>query len=346
MNSDKRNFSKRNFLTNTIAAGAFAASTVLALGASSALAQGLPEVRIGLLSFGTVNWAADTIKNRAFDIRNGIELVVQGYGGNDATSIALQGGEVDVIITDAFWVSKQRAQGNDFTWVPYSNTVGGVIVRNDSGINTVEDLIGKNFGIAGGPVDKSWLLLQAWTLDQLGMNIRDAVGEVKFGSPFLVNSMISKGEVDAVMSFWNWNARLLNDTENYHQLIGTGEILGVLGVDGTVPLLGWTFSEEWAKANPEAIQGFLRASQDATGLLASNDQFWTTLKGRMKVTDNPDLFETYRTQYRAGIVSSFNEADKVRARSAFAILSKLGGEALMGPNPELEAGTFWGGFAF
>jgi NitT/TauT family transport system substrate-binding protein len=339
------NFDKRNFMTRTIGAAAFAATAALAMGASSAQAQ-TPEVRIGLLSFGTVNWAADTIKNRALDIRNGFELVVQGFGGNDATSIALQGGEVDVIITDAFWVSKQRAQGNDFVWVPYSNTVGGVIVRNDSGINTVEDLIGKNIGIAGGPVDKSWLLLQAWTLDQLDMNIRDAVGEVKFGSPFLVNSMISKGEVDAVMSFWNWNARLLNDSENYHQLIGTGDILGVLGVDGTVPLLGWTFSEAWAEANPAAIAGFLKASQDATQLLATNDQAWATLKGRMKVTDNPSLFETYKTNYRAGIVSSFNADDQARAREAFSILSKLGGEQLMGPSPELQDGTFWDGFTF
>lgn len=346
MNSNIRKFSKRKFLTNTIAAGAFAASAALALGASSATAQNLPEVRVGLLSFGTVNWAADTIKNRAFDTRNGFELVVQGYGGNDATAIALQGGEVDVIITDAFWVSQQRAQGNNFTWVPYSNTVGGVIVRNDSGINTVDDLAGKKIGIAGGPVDKSWLLLQAWTLDQLGMNIRDAVGEVKFGSPFLVNQMISEGEVDAVMSFWNWNARLLNDPDNYHQLIGTGEILGVLGVDGAVPLLGWTFSEEWANANPEAIQGFLNASQDATDLLATNDQAWTTLKGRMNVTENPTLFETYKSQYRAGIVASFNDTDKARARSAFRILAELGGEALMGPSPELQDGTFWAGFNF
>jgi|KNS12BottometaT_FD_k123_209682_1 NitT/TauT family transport system substrate-binding protein len=339
------NSKKRKFLTRTLGAAAFAATAALAMGATSAQAQ-IPEVRIGLLSFGTVNWAADTIKNRAFDIRNGFELVVQGYGGNDATSIALQGGDVDVIITDAFWVSKQRAQGNDFVWVPYSNTVGGVIVRNDSGINSVEDLIGKNIGIAGGPVDKSWLLLQAWTLDQLGMNIRDAVGEVKFGNPFLVNNMISKGEVDAVMSFWNWNARLLNDSDNYHQLIGTGEILGVLGVEGTVPLLGWTFSEAWAEANPDAIAGFLKASQDATQLLATSDQAWATLKGRMNVTDNPSLFETYMTNYRAGIVSSFDADDQARARQAFSILSELGGEALMGPNPELEPGTFWGGFAF
>ncbi len=346
MNFDIRDFSKRKFLTNTIAAGAFAASTVLALGASSAFAQGLPQVRIGLLSYGTVNWAADTIKNRAFDTRNGIELVVQGYGGNDATAIALQGGEVDAIITDAFWVSQQRAQGNNFTWVPYSNTVGGVIVRNDAGINTVEDLVGKNIGIAGGPVDKSWLLLQAWTLDQLGMNIRDAVGEVKFASPFLVNKMVTDGEVDAVMSFWNWNARLLNDPENYHQLIGTGEILGVLGVDGAVPLLGWAFSEEWAAANPAAIDGFLKAAKAATDLLATNDQAWTTLKDRMGVTEDPALFETYKSQYRAGIVASFNDADKARARQAFGILSELGGEALMGPSPELQDGTFWAGFNF
>ena len=337
---------RRTFLTKTMAAAALAASTSLPLGTAPAMAQDLPQLRIGLLSFGTVNWEADTVKRLALDTANGFELVIQGYGGNEATLIALQGGDVDAIISDAFLVSRLRAEGQDYTWVPHSLTVGGVIVRRTSDINSPSDLAGKTLGVAGGPTDKSWLLLQAWTLNETGQNIRDLVGDVKFASPFLINQMIEGGEVDAVMSFWNWNARLLSQPIKYRLLIGTDKILPALGVEGAVPLLGWTFSESWASANPAAIDGFLKASLAAKQVLATDDAAWEALKERMRVVDNPVLFGVYRSQYRRGIVTSFDDDAKAVARQAFGILAELGGEALMGPSGELSAGTFWGGFSF
>jgi NitT/TauT family transport system substrate-binding protein len=328
-----------------VKAAALAPAAMLAVGAGVAGAQDLPTVKVGVLSFGTVNWEMDTIMREGFDTANGIQLEVVGFGGNEATAIALLGGEVDTIVTDAFWVSQRRAAGLDFAWVPHSLTVGGVIVRADSGIDDVEDLRGKRIAVAGGPADKSWLLLQAWTLDQLGENIRDAVGAVEFASPLLCNQMLENGDVDAVMNFWHWNSRLLAQ-EDYVQLIGTDEILDVLGVEGAVPLLGWAFSEGWAAENPALIEGFLKSSLAAKAMLRASDQAWELLRERMRATDNEALFLTLRENYRRGIVSSYGEADREVARYAFGILAKLGGEALMGESTELQPGTFWTQFAF
>lgn len=318
----------------------------MALGFGPVIAQDAPVVKVGVLSYGTVNWELDTIKSNGLDAANGINLEVVGFGGNDASAIALIGGEVDLIVGDAFWVSRQRAEGNDFTWVPHSSTVGGVIVKTDSGINNVDDLRGKRIGIAGGPNDKSWLLLQAWSLDKLNQNVRDAVGAIEFGSPFLINKMLADGELDAVMNFWHWNSRLLAKPDTYKELIGTAEILKVLGVQGSLPLLGWTFSESWASNNPDAIEGFLKSSLAAKVLLRTSDAAWEGLRERMKTTENETLHQTYLTQYRKGIVTSYTDADRTTAKFAFSILSGLGGEALMGPSLELQDGTFWLGFAF
>ena len=335
-----------NLLRRTfVKAAALAPAAMLALGAGGATAQDLPVFKVGVLSFGTVNWEMDTILREGFDTANGIQLEVVGFGGNEATAIALLGGEVNAIVTDAFWVSQRRTDGQDFAWVPHSLTVGGVIVRADSGIDAVEDLRGKRIAVAGGPADKSWLLLQAWTLDQLGENIRDAMGAVEFASPLLSNQMLENGDVDAVMNFWHWNSRLLAQDE-YKQLIGTDEILDVLGVEGAVPLLGWAFRESWADENPAVIEGFLRASLAAKAMLRTSDGAWELLRERMRATDNDALFLTLRENYRRGIVSSYGEADRAVAQQAFRILADLGGEALMGESTEIDPGTFWTKFTF
>ena len=78
----------------------------------------------------------------------------------NAAAVALQGGAVDMIVTDWFWVSRQRNEGRLFTFVPHSMAAGGLIVAKDSSIKNEKDLRGKKIGIAGGQVDKGWLILE------------------------------------------------------------------------------------------------------------------------------------------------------------------------------------------
>ena len=127
----------------------------VAITASFALA-GEP-VRVGVLKFGTVNWEIDTIRHYELDKANGIELDVVPLAGNEATRIALLSGAVDIIVSDWLFVSRQRAEGMPLAFVPYSTSVGAIMVPPGSDITTLADLKGKTIGVAGGPLDKSWL---------------------------------------------------------------------------------------------------------------------------------------------------------------------------------------------
>jgi NitT/TauT family transport system substrate-binding protein len=119
-----------------------------------------------------------------------------------------------------------------------------------------------------------------------------------------------------------------------------------LGAKGEVAMVGYTFSEGWAKQNHEAIQGFLRAAAKADEMLATSDQEWDRLKPLMAENDpnfNEATFEALRRRYREGIperASGENEAD---AKILFQFLRELGGEKLVGPGTELSPGTFWHG---
>src|SRR3546814_17185856 len=84
------------------------------LAAFSARAQeDLPEIRVGTLEFGTVNWELEVIGD-GLDRENGFVLTPIVLADKDAAAIAFQSGEVDAIVTDWIWVARQRAEGRDF----------------------------------------------------------------------------------------------------------------------------------------------------------------------------------------------------------------------------------------
>ena len=51
-----------------------------------------------------------------------------------------------------------------------------------------------------------------------------------------------------------------------------------MGIGETLPLIGYVFSEKWGKNNPNTLQGFLDASNEARQILKNSDQEWERIK--------------------------------------------------------------------
>lgn len=321
--------------------GALTLSVLLALMFfTSAHANDLPKVSIGVLKFGTVNWVLSVIKEKGLDSAEGIELNVVPLANKNAVNVALQGGAVDMIVSDWIWVSRQRAEGKTYTFAPYSQAVGALMVRPDAGINSLADLPGKNLGIAGGPVDKSWLLIRAYSQKTMDQDIADMI-QPNFAAPPLLNQLMAKGEMDAVLNFWHFNARL--KAQGMQEVISVDQILPALGVEGQAPLLGWIFDETWATENPATITGFLRAARSATLMMRDDDALWADfLRPHTKAKDDATLM-ALRDGFRAGIPMTCGNTETGVAEQVFVILAKLGGEKLVGQSTELQSGTFWSG---
>ena len=299
-------------------------------------------VRAGVLSYGTVNWELNVVKHHGLDRKEGVELLVTKLGGKNASAVALQGGAVDVIVTDWIWVSRQRASGTDYTFVPHSVAVGGLMVRPDSGIKSIGDLRGRKIGIAGGPVDKSWLMLRAYAMKSIGADLKD-IAKPTFAAPPLLNRIMLKGEIPAALNFWHYTARL--KAAGMVELISVTDLLPALGVNGRPPLIGWVFSERWAKDNGPAIKGFLRALRAAKKIMASSDAEWDRLRPLTKAK-NDETFFALRDAYRAGIPKSFGDEDIAAAKALFKTLAEYGGRDLIGESPVLAPGTFWSGYRY
>ncbi len=294
-------------------------------------------VRLGVLKFGTVNWELETIKTRQLDKAEGITLDVLGLASKNATAVALQSGEVDMIVTDWIWVSRQRADGADFTFVPYSTAAGALVVPADSPINSLGDLAGKRVGIAGGPLDKSWLLLRAYALREAGLDLDQEVEKV-FGAPPLLSEQLRAGRVDAVINFWHYVARL--EAEGFKSLLPVEAITQGLDIDNRVPLIGFVFSDAWAEKNEGLVMSLLRASLEAKAVLRDSNEAWQALRPLMKAKDEA-TFLALRDGYRRGIPDAWGPKEKKDAGRLFEILAELGGRKLVGRADRLQDGTFW-----
>jgi NitT/TauT family transport system substrate-binding protein len=317
-----------------VAAGFVALVLVLASGTAGA--QDLGTVKVGVLEFGTVNWELDVIRHHGLDKARGFTLEVQGFGSGEATNVALQGEAVDAIVDDYLWVSRQRSAGQMLTFVPFSSTVGALMVPPDSDIQSLADLKGRKLGVAGGPIDKSWLLIQGLAAERHGMDLAAEVEPV-YGAPPLLNEKVQDGELDAVLNYWHFAARL--DAKGYKELVGVEEAISELGVASNPPQLGYVFHQSFADANPELVAAFADASRAAKELL-KGDEEWARIRPLTKAEDDA-TFEALKRRFREGVVERWGPAEQVDAAGLYAIIAELGGEKVVGAATELAPGTFW-----
>ena len=315
--------------------------SLLALSAHSATDKPLTPLRVGVLEFGTVSWELELIQSRELAKKHGIDLKIVPLASGDASTIALQGGAVDMVVTDWIWVSRQRAESNLYSFVPFSDTVGAVMVKADSGIRQLTDLKDKKLGIAGGPSDKAWLLLRAYAQRKHGVDLTQ-FAQPTYAAPPLLNELAMRGQVDAALNHWNYAARL--EVLGMHALIDMPQILKGLGIEKPVPLLGWVFREEWANANSSAVKNFMAASYEAKAILASADAAWEPLRAKMRA-ENEAVFKLLRANFRAGIPTCSDQNSMAAVNATFKILSEAGGEKLVGKSRTLSPGTFWSGYA-
>lgn len=300
------------------------------------------EIRVGVLKFGTVNWELETLKHNGLDSANGFRLVSKPFASPRATQVALLGSAVDIIVGDWIWVSRQRAEGADFTFIPYSSAVGALMVPKDSSIRALADIGGAKIGIAGGPLDKSWLLAQAF-LKQRGQAkaYQDAV--LTFGSPPLLNQLLLRGEMDGVITYWHYAARL--QAAGLRRVVGVGELAKALGVQAQVPLLGYIFREDWANAHRRELLGFAAAIRATKQLLAGSAKDWQRLRPLMRAQDDATA-ALLKAGYLAGTPGRWGDEERRQADRLYKILAEVGGPAFSGGRAGLEPGTFWSAVSY
>jgi NitT/TauT family transport system substrate-binding protein len=321
----------------TAALALLASGPVIAAGAllpSGAVAA--DRIRVVAQRTGSLAWELDVIKAHGLDKKANLDIETLELASTEAGKIALKGGSADIIVSDWTWVARERALGDSLVYYPYLSTLGAVMAPAQSPIKDIGDLKGRKLAVAGGPIDKSWLLLRALGL-RSGLDLKTQATLV-YGAPPLLSQKALQGETDATLTFWNFCADL--EAKGQKPAIPMDDVLRRLGANGPVALLGYVFDSAWAARNRSALDRFLEASREAKDILAASDAEWQRLAPRIGESD-PRALAILRQRYSEGIPRRPIADEAADAQGLYHILADIGGADLVGPGLELDAGSFY-----
>jgi NitT/TauT family transport system substrate-binding protein len=311
---------------------------IVITGLSLPVGAATQTLKVGVLKYGTVNWEMDVIKHRQLDQAFDINIEVIPYASKQATLVAFHSGAVDVIVADWIWVSIQRHNQKNYSFIPYSTALGAVMVPAHSDITTLSALKGKQLGVAGGALDKSWLMLQTLSKAKYNFDMSQHL-TTQYAAPPLLNGQLQHNKIDAVLNFWHYCARL--EAEGYRSIHSMRTTVNeLLGYDVQLPMLGYVFKTPTQDTSIEMYKKFSQISLSAHQIMLNNDQEWQRLKPLMKVSDET-TFIVLRDRYREGIPQKWGNFERASANVIYSILAQHGGQQLVGDHPHLAAGTFW-----
>jgi NitT/TauT family transport system substrate-binding protein len=296
------------------------------------------KLRIALQKTGTLGWELAVIKAFGLDKEAKLDIDVTELASTDAGKIAIQGGGADLILSDWLWVARQRAQGQQLTFYPHSCAIGAVMTKNPE-IKNVSDLAGKTLGVAGGPLDKSWLMLKAYALKD-GVDL-DKSATVLYGAPPLIAEKALQGEIDAALEFWNFAADL--EAQGFARAIELTDVEKALGAKGCVVVTGYVFDEGFAARNKDALARFFAMTSKAKRLIATSDRAWGAVIAQRLASKDARTLDVYRKRYVAGAPQRPIAEEEADARTLYGALAAVGGEKLVGPGKTLDPGTFYKG---
>ena len=144
----------------------------------------------------------------------------------------------------AVGLAPTRRPARDWTFFPFSTAVGALVAARGASIHGLADLRHRRLGVAGSPLDKSWVIVQALAQQQHVDLARDA--QLSFGAPPLLNQELLAGRLDAVLTYWNFAAPLASG--GLPVVMSMSDALRHLGFKTALPLVGYVVSERWARA--------------------------------------------------------------------------------------------------
>lgn len=297
----------------------------------------MDRLKVGVLAFGTVNWELDVIKQNNLDIKNGYELEIVELASKNASSIAIQSGSVDIIVTDWLWVNKQKNMAREFYFSPYSKANGTIYSAKNSKIKTIADLEGKNLGFIG-IYDKSWLIFKAYT-KKIYQKELDKMVNITLASPPILYKKLSDESLDAAINFWHFNAKV--KATGAKELISFNNVLNELDINEKVSFIGWVFNKSSALKNSELYNKFLNSSKEAKNILLNSDSEWERLKPKMRVK-NDEVFLNLKSGFRKGVVFGFEDVSFNDYNKVFSILKEESSKEFINSGDTLSKDIFWG----
>ncbi|RBP12926.1 NitT/TauT family transport system substrate-binding protein [Roseiarcus fermentans] len=303
---------------------------------ASPCAEAADTIRLAMQKTGTVAWEIATMKALGLDKAADLDIQTAELATPESGKIALQGGAADLIVSDWLWAARERTLGDKLLFAPYSTALGAVMAPKEQPIHALADLAGRSLGVAGGPLDKSWLLVQAAARKE-GVDLARAARPA-YGAPPLIAEKLASGELDAALEFWTFSVAL--EARGFRRAVDMAGVEKTLGATGPVAMTGYVFTEAFARDHGDALRRFLDAAARARQALASDPALWTPIKARLRLTDEAAL-DIYRKRYAEGVPKRSVAEEAQDAKALYRAIVAVGGPDLVGGAADLDTGLFY-----
>jgi NitT/TauT family transport system substrate-binding protein len=293
-------------------------------------------LRVATQAKGTFGWELAVARAYGLDKAAGLDIEQTELATTEAGKIALVGGGADIIISDWLWVARERSLGQPLLFSPHSTAIGAVMAKAGAKISRAADLVGKKLGVAGGPLDKSWLMLQAWALQQ-GVDLKSQA-KIVYGAPALLAEKLSQGELDAALEFWTFCARL--EAQGFVRAVDMTEVEKALGAKNPVIVTGYVFTTAFAARQGPALARFFTVMRQAKRLIAGDDGAFAKIAAMTGMSDAAGQ-AIARRYFREGIPTAPLDSEVADAAALYKVLAKVGGPQLVGADSELDRALFY-----
>jgi NitT/TauT family transport system substrate-binding protein len=203
---------------------------------------------------------------QGFFKKHDLEAKLQLISLNSVLPAALQSNSVQIAGPSVSVVLQAVENGLDLVAITGGASTSkdatnyAVLSGSVSGVNKPEDLVGKKIGVPG--LGATLHILGREWLRGMKLDYRKSTFiEVPFGQ---MNDILKAGTVDAVISADPMTARILQS--------GNGKLLSYFlkDVPAGIPTSVYTTTRAWAQANPEAVNQFRAALQEAADFIQAN----------------------------------------------------------------------------
>jgi NitT/TauT family transport system substrate-binding protein len=240
--------------------------------AGHASAQEPIAVRFGVNASGGQTEVLDAIKTYNLDRKYGFTVQEVDLTAPGQQYVMFRGDAIDVSPGTFVDLLRQRKAGVALQafhgFQGYNNYI---VVKPDSPIRSFADLKGKRMG-EFGTTFLDWLILRAAGKKAFGFDIETDATLVQ-GSPPLLNQLMAKGEVDAMLQF-------------------SSLTLGPNAFNSN-----WNLSEKWNTAHPGALRRLSAMIDEAYAKLKTDDALWPGIAAKIGFTD-PAVVVAYRNLAR------------------------------------------------
>jgi NitT/TauT family transport system substrate-binding protein len=172
----------------------------------------------------------------------------------------------------------------------------------------------------------------------MGMGDFSKITNPVFAASPLLNQQMEVRQLDAILNFWNYVAPL--EGNGYKRVVGVSSLVKGLGLDTTVPLLGFIFRQSLVDRQPKIVAGFMRAVLAAQNILLKSDAEWDRLRPKTQVASDAE-FQAMKRVYREGALLHWGTKEREAAAKLFSILTSLGDTQVVREGVKFDPAVFW-----